>query len=88
MQSLAQTFPPLYECSVCGASVKVTPQGLGKEPTIERPCGHADAVVYANRKVTLLGRGKLENMNLAQRWTIKVTLKMRAFLSAMTGRSI
>ncbi len=65
--------------------MKVTPQGLGIEPKIERDCGHDTATVWANRKVTLYGKG---DVNLATRVTRKVTLTMRQFLSAVLGRSI
>ncbi len=78
-------FPHLYECSKCGGPVKVTLQGVGVEPKIERSCGHDDATVWANRKVTLRGKG---DVNMATRVTRKVTLTMRQFLSAVLGRSI
>ena len=79
-------FLHLYECSECGGPVKVTPRGLGVEPLIERKCGHNDAIVYANRKVTLRGRGSLDSW--LTRTTVKVTLTLRQFMSALTGRSI
>ena len=79
-------FPPLYECSACGKSVKVTNQ-KNAEPIIERNCDH-DAPIWANRKVALRGKGALEAMNPVQRGTIKLTLTVRQFLSALTGRSI
>jgi hypothetical protein len=81
-------FPPLYQCSQCGQSVRVVPQGEGIEPVIVRKCGHDDAVVWANRKVTLRGVGAMENMGAAQRTAIKVTLTLRQLLSALTGRSV
>lgn len=80
-------FPPLYECSQCGASVKVTPRE-GMEPLIERKCGHDGAKIWANRKVTLRGKGALDAMNPVQRGAIRLTLTLRQFLSALTGRSI
>lgn len=86
--SLADRFPPLYECSVCNKPVKVTPQGEGIEPLIERKCDHTTATIWANRKVTLRGKGALDAMNPLQRGTIKLTLTVRQFLSALTGRSI
>lgn len=85
--SLAERFPPLYECSKCGAAVKVTPLADG-EPRKEWPCGHTDAVIWANRKVTLRGEGTLESMPPLKRGAIKLTLTVRQFLSALTGRSI
>ena len=81
-------FPPLYECSVCGSSVKVTPRGEGLEPLIERACGHDGTTVYANRKVTLRGKGDLETMSVPGRVVLKLTMSMREFLSHLTGRSI
>lgn len=81
------SFPPLYECSACGAAVKVTPRD-GADPIIERKCGHGDAPIWANRKVTLRGKGALEAMHPLQRGAIRLTLTLRQFLSALTGRSI
>lgn len=78
-------FPPLYECSVCGEPVKVTPQGEGVEPLKRFACEHTDAIIWANRKVTLRGKGELSTARRAQ---IKLTLTVRQFLSALTGRSI
>lgn len=80
-------FPPLYECSVCHEPVKVTPRE-GQEPLIERKCEHHDATIWANRKVTLRGKGTLDAMNPMQRGAIKLTMTVRQFLSALTGRSI
>lgn len=80
-------FPPLYECSVCNKAVKVTPRE-GQEPLIERACEHHDATIWANRKVTLRGVGSLEAMNPVRRGAIRLTLTVRQFLSALTGRSI
>lgn len=78
-------FPPLYECSVCGKSVKVTPLGEGQEPIKKFSCGHDDATIYANRKVTLRGKGKISTARQAQ---IKLTLTVRQLLSVFTGRSV
>ena len=86
--SLADRFPPLYECSVCGKAVKVTPQGEGVEPLKQFTCEHVDAIIWANRKVTLRGVGKLDAMPPVQRGAIKFTLTVRQLLSALTGRSI
>lgn len=81
------SFPPLYECSECGKPVGVvTREGI--EPVIERRCDHKDAVIWANRKVTLRGKGALESMNPLQRGTVRLKLTLRQFLSALTGRSI
>ncbi len=80
-------FPPLYECSVCHEPVTVTARD-GQEPLIQRRCEHSDAAVWANRKVTLRGKGQLEAMNPVQRGAIRLTLTLRQFLSALTGRSI
>jgi len=81
-------FSPLYECSVCGSSVKVTPQGAGVEPIKEFSCEHTDATIWANRKVTLRGVGALEAMNPAQRCAIRIRLTVRQLLCALTGRNI
>lgn len=83
--SLATRFPALYECSECGSAVKVKPQGEGIEPIIVRKCGHDNATVWANRKVTLRGKG---NLNQVQQAGVKITLTVRQFLSILTGRSI
>jgi len=82
------SFPHLYECSVCGGPVKVTPLGEGIEPLTEFKCGHNDAVIWANRKVTLRGKGSVESMPLVPRTAIKLTLTVRQLLSLMTGRSV
>lgn len=83
--NLNDKFPPLYQCSVCKKSVQVIPNGEGVEPTIKRKCDHVDATVWANRKVTLRGKG---NMNIVQKTQIKIKLTFRQLLSAITGRSI
>jgi hypothetical protein len=83
--TLAEKFPPLYECSVCGKSVKVIPQGIGNEPEYKYKCEHRNVPIYANRKVTLRGKGSL---NPLQETTIKITLSVRQLLSMLTGRSI
>jgi hypothetical protein len=80
-------FPHLYECSICGRPVKVTPVP-GAEPIIKRKCEHTDATILANRKTTLRGVGALEAMNPMQRGAIKLKLTIRQLLSALTGRSI
>jgi endogenous inhibitor of DNA gyrase (YacG/DUF329 family) len=82
--NLAEKFPPLYECSVCGKPVDVLPVADG-EPVINRRCEHDGATVWANRKVTLYGKG---DVNIATRWQRKITLSVRQLLSALTGRSI
>lgn len=81
-------FPPLYECSVCGKPVKVTPQGEGVEPIKKFKCEHTDAIIWANRKVTLRGKGAFEAMNPLQRGSIKFKLTVRQLLSYLTNRSI
>lgn len=81
-------FPPLYECSECGLQVKVIPQGEGVEPLKLFACEHTAAPIWANRKVTLRGKGALEAMHPLQRGAIRLTLTLRQFLSALTGRSI
>lgn len=81
-------FPPLYECSVCGKPVKITPQGEGVEPLKKWKCEHTTAIIWANRKVTLRGKGRMDAMHPLQRGAIKLKLTVRQFLSALTGRSI
>lgn len=83
---MSSRFPPLYECSECHAAVKVTPRD-GAEPLIVRRCEHASPI-WANRKVTLRGKGALEAMPPARRAGIRLVLTVRQLLSALTGRSI
>jgi len=85
--NLAETFPPLYTCSVCNGAVKVSPQGEGKEPiyTYHKDCEHRNVPIYANRKVTLRGKGEL---NTVQQASYKITISVRQLLSYLTGRSI
>lgn len=82
---LESRFPPLYQCSVCGAAVKVTPRGEGLEPEKVFRCGHDDAIIWANRKATLRGMG---DVGFSKKAAIKVTLTVRQLLSALTGRSV
>lgn len=84
---LSERFPPLYSCSICGKAVKVRPQGVGNEPIYEyhKDCPHRDVAIYANRKVTLRGKGQL---NMVQEATYKVKLSVRQLLSWLTDRSI
>jgi hypothetical protein len=86
MMGLQDRFPPLYECSVCGAAVKVSPVD-GAEPVKKFKCGHDGAVIWANRKATLRGKGQLD-AGVFQRTSLKIKLTVRQFLSALTGRSI
>lgn len=83
--NLKEKFPPLYECSVCGKPVKITPQGEGIEPLKKFKCEHITAPIWANRKVTLRGKG---NLNALQKGSIKIKLTVRQLLSYLTGRSI
>jgi DNA-directed RNA polymerase subunit E'/Rpb7 len=76
-------FPPLYECSVCGCAVKVTP--TDGEPIKQFSCDHTDAIIYANRKAVLYAEGDL---NVAQKAAVRFTVTVRQLLSAMTGRSV
>lgn len=85
---IATKFPPLYQCEKCDAAVKVKLQGVGIEPIIKRSCQcPTDTPILARRKVTLRGKGAL-NANFIKRQSIKITLTLRQFLSALTGRSI
>jgi len=83
--TLAEKFPSLYECSVCGKSVGVIPKGEGNEPEYDYKCEHRNVPIYAKRKVTLRGKG---NLNPLQETTIKITMTVRQLLSMITGRSI
>ena len=85
--SLSEKFPPLYECSVCEKPVKVTSNGVGVEPTYEyhKDCDHRGVTIYAKRKVTLVGVGR---MNMVQEASYKFKISVRQFLSMLTGRSI
>jgi hypothetical protein len=85
--SLKDKFPPLYSCSVCGKAVKVKPMGIGNEPeyTYHKSCSHRGVTIYANRKVTLRGKGKLNNIQEAE---YKIKLTVRQLLSMLTGRSV
>jgi hypothetical protein len=84
--NLSERFPPLYQCEICGKSVKVIPQGEGIEPLINRSCNcPMNTTILARRKVTLRGKGNLSYLKKQQ---IKITLTLRQFLSALTGRSI
>ncbi len=76
---------PLYECSKCGKPVKIIPQGEGIEPIKKFKCKHTDAVIWANRKVTLRGKG---SMNLLTQSSIKIRLTLRQLLCALTGKNI
>ena len=78
-------YPPLYQCSVCGKPVKVIPQGEGIEPIKKFKCIHTNAAIWANRKVTLRGKG---NLSTAKQCSIKIKLTLRQLLSHLTGRSI
>lgn len=85
--SLKDKFPPLYTCSVCGKGVKVKNMGVGVEPeyTYDKDCPHRNVTIHANRKVTLRGKGKLNQIQEAQ---YKITVSARQLLSWITGRSI
>lgn len=83
---LSEKFPPLYQCEACSKPVSVTPLGEGVEPTIKRSCGcPADTMILAKRKVTLRGVGQ---MSVLKQKRIKITMTLRQFLCAITGRSI
>lgn len=85
--SLKETFPPLYTCSICNRGIKVVPKGIGEEPEYiyHKDCSHRDVIIHANRKVTLIGKGQL---NQFEEIKYKVTVSARQFLSWLTGRSI
>lgn len=78
---LSAMFPPLYTCSVCEKAVEVIPQGLGVEPIKNFSCEHTTATIWANRKVTLYGRGGITAFG-------RVRLTIRQWLSSIFKRSI
>jgi len=82
---LSERFPPLYECSICGKPVNVISQGEGNEPLKKFKCEHTDAIIWANRKVILRGKGDL---TVFQEKTIRIKLTLRQLLCYLTGRSI
>jgi hypothetical protein len=81
LEALAKQFPPLYECSVCGKAVTVTPQGEGVEPIKEFSCPHTTAIIYANRKAVLYGKGQITV-------TGRIRLTIRQLLSYLIQRSV
>ena len=82
------SFPPLYECSVCNRPVTVKAAVEGQEPIKKFSCEHTTAPIWANRKVTLRGKGALEAMPFHKREVIRITMTLRQLLCALTGRSI
>ncbi len=87
LEGLKNRFPPLYECSVCGKPVQVMKLTEG-EPGKRFSCEHTTAKIWANRKVTLRGKGTLEEMPAPRRAAIRLTMTVRQFLSNLTGRSV
>lgn len=86
--NLEKKFPPLYQCERCGKAVSVKSNAEGVEPTIKRKClCPEDTPILARRKVTLRGKGQA-GFSTIKKQRIKVTLTLRQFLSALTGRSI
>lgn len=85
--SLNDRFPPLYTCSVCGKGVKVKNMGVGVEPeyTYHKDCPHRNVTIHANRKVTLIGKGQLSEVEMT---VLKLKVSVRQLLSWLTGRSI
>jgi hypothetical protein len=59
--------------------------GEGLEPVKTFSCGHTDAIIYANRKVTLRAEG---GMSFVEKASTKITLSLRQILSSLTNRSI
>ena len=78
-KKLLKNFPPLYTCSKCGKTVKI------KNDIIKRSCKCPDdTIVFANRKVTLIG-GK---MSKQKKFKQSIILGIRKVLCNITGRSI
>ena len=79
--SLAEKYPPLYQCESCNKAVKVKVVGEGVEPIIKRTCNCPDDTpVLARRKVTLRGKGELEG-NFIKQQQVKITMTCLLYTS-------
>lgn len=76
--------PPLYECSKCGAVVRLQVIAEGEEPIKKFSCEHTDAPIWANRAVILRGKGRMSPLSEAK---YRFRVKLSQILSALTGRS-
>lgn len=85
--NLAEKFPPLYQCEMCGKSVSVKGQGVGIEPIVKRNCDCPTTGIIARRKVTLRGDSQF-SAGIVKKSSIKIKLTLRQLLSAITKRSI
>jgi len=88
--NILEKYPPLYQCEGCGKAATVTPQGIGNEPIIKKHCKcplNSENGIIARRKVTLRGDSQF-SAGISKKMQIKITLTLRQFLSAITGRSI
>ena len=82
--SFLDRHPFLYSCSVCGAEVKVTTRGEGTEPEKKFSCEHTDATIWANRSVTLYGKG---DVGFITQQTRRFRLTLKRFMELATGRA-
>lgn len=71
-------YPHLYNCSLCGAKVKVT------DGRITRTCKHTTAAINAPRRVILTGDGTMNGVPI----TMRINWYIRKFLTALTGRCV
>ena len=74
--------PPLYYCEECKLQVRVTINGIGKEPTIKRDkrCNHTGQII-APRKAICVGKGGASLQT-------KAKVNISQFLSSLTNRSV
>jgi hypothetical protein len=71
-------YPHLYNCSECGAKVKVNKQG-----EVRRTCNHTTSI-NAPRRVILTGDGTLNGVPFSMR----IEWHIRKFLTLLTGRCV
>jgi len=72
-------FPHLYNCSVCGAKVKVNRKG-----EVTKTCNHTTASVNAPRRVLLTGDGTMQGVP----FKLRLEWHIRKFLTRLTGRCV
>jgi len=72
-------YPPLYNCSECGAKVKVSKTG-----EVTRTCNHTTATINAPRRTILTGDGTLNGVP----WKLRIDWHIRKLLSSLTGRCV
>lgn len=72
-------YPYLYNCSECGAKVKVNRKG-----EVTRTCKHTTATVNAPRRVLLTGDGTMQGVP----YRLRLMWYVRKFLTWATGRCV